>query len=194
MPAPRTRLCAFRLFRAWRIERRFRPGHDRTLARRRNCRHRFADGGSADPRRVEHGRLDHAARGAGAAGARAGLDRHCRRAGLHRRSAAAPALRSAIARDRGEGARHAALGLRSRRLPLYQGADRRRQPQPGAARRDCADLPGAAAARHGGRVGAVAAEPAPRRATRRVRCDGDPGQGRRPPPVARRKTSRGWRG
>ena len=43
LPPARARLRALRLFRAWRVERRFRRGHDRPLARGRGRGHRFAD-------------------------------------------------------------------------------------------------------------------------------------------------------
>src|SRR5207249_12173500 len=65
LPPPRSRLRALRLFRPRLIERRFRPRHDRPLARGCDRGHRFADRRTANPCWIEHGRLDHAACGVG---------------------------------------------------------------------------------------------------------------------------------
>ena len=128
LPPPRARLCALRLFRARRVIGRFRVGHDRALARRCGRGYRFADRRTADPGRVEHERLDHAARRAGAAGAdrrrwsgspaRPISPRSCCGPGSPRRSGA---------RSTSSGQSRAALRIRPGRVSVHAGADRGRQ-------------------------------------------------------------------
>src|SRR5206468_1383070 len=99
--------------------------------------------------------------------------------------AAAAPLAGAAPGDRGTGLHRAAVGLRSGRLSLYQGADRGRAAPPRLAGADPARGAGASLARAARRVGAVAIERAARRAPHRTRRGADPRQGRRPPPLDR---------
>ena len=178
-----TRLRAFRLFRAWRVERRFADG---TISRWRDDAISVIDLLTTGPQILVGSSMG------GYVMLLAALARQERIAALVG-IAGAPDFTEELLWPRLTPTQRREIEERGRVvLPsdydpagyLYtRASDRGRAPPSAAWRADPARHARAAAARLARRIGAVAAEPAPRRASRRARRNRDPGQRRRSPPL-----------